>query len=85
VGDEQAAMGLAGAAVQAGAVSVLASLWQVEDVGTAALMSEFYTGLRSGKSKSDALRAAQLSMIERGGSSADPWVWAAFAMLGGWR
>lgn len=85
VGDDQAAMGLAGAAVQAGATSALASLWQVDDIGTATLMTGFYDGLRSGKSKAAALRDAQVAMIARGGRDADPWVWSAFTMLGGWR
>lgn len=85
VGDDQAAMGLAGAAIQAGATSALASLWQVDDIGTAELMRTFYTALRSGKSRSEALREAQAAMIAKGGRVADPWVWAAFTMLGGWR
>ena len=42
VGDDEASMGLAGAAVQAGARSVIGSLWQVNDAGTAELMREFY-------------------------------------------
>ena len=66
-------------------LSALASLWQVDDIGTAELMRTFYDGLRAGKSRSDALRAAQAAMIARGGRVADPWVWAAFTMLGGWR
>jgi CHAT domain-containing protein len=85
VGDDQAAMGLAGAAIQAGATSALASLWQVDDTGTAELMRTFYDGLRAGKSRSDALRSAQAAMIAKGGRVGDPWVWAAFTMLGGWR
>lgn len=85
VGDDQAAMGLAGAAIQAGATSALASLWQVDDIGTAELMRTFYTALRAGKSRSEALREAQEAMIRKGGRVADPWVWAAFTMLGGWR
>lgn len=85
VGDDQASLGLAGAAVQSGARSVLASLWQVNDVGTAQLMKGFYTGLGEGKSKAAALRASQLALIRQGDELADPSVWAAFIMLGGWR
>ncbi len=85
VGDDQANLGLAGAAVQSGARSVLASLWQVNDIGTAQLMKEFYTGLAAGKSKSAALREAQLALIRQGDELADPSVWAAFILLGGWR
>ena len=85
VGDDQASMGLAGAAVQAGAPSVLASLWQVDDAGTSMLMRAFYDNLASGMSKSAALREAQLAMIRSGGDEADPYVWSAFVLLGGWR
>ena len=85
VGDDQATMGLAGAAVQAGAVSAIASLWEVSDAGTVELMRGFYSAYRDGQSKAEALRSAQIAMIEQGGDDADPNVWAAFTLLGGWR
>lgn len=85
VGDDEASMGLAGAAVQAGARSVIASLWPVNDTGTAQLMSNFYEQYRAGNSKSASLREAQLSMIAAGGSNANPNIWAAFTLLGAWR
>lgn len=85
VGDDEASMGLAGAAVQAGARSAIASLWPVNDAGTARLMQNFYELYRAGRSKSAALREAQLRMIEAGGMNANPNVWAAFTLLGAWR
>jgi CHAT domain-containing protein len=85
VGDDQASMGLAGAAVQAGAQSALASLWQVNDLGTAALMRAFYDNLRAGRSKAEALQLAQLSLIKSGPEYANPNIWSAFVLLGGWR
>lgn len=85
VGDDQATMGLAGAAVQAGAVSAIASLWEVSDAGTVELMRGFYAAYRNGQSKAEALRSAQIAMIEQGGDMAEPNVWAAFTLLGGWR
>ncbi|HEY3951680.1 CHAT domain-containing protein, partial [Phenylobacterium sp.] len=85
VGDDQASMGLAGAAVQAGAQSALASLWEVSDTGTVELMKGFYAGYRSGLGKAAALRQAQLKMIAAGGGLEHPGVWAAFTVLGGWR
>ena len=85
VGDDEASMGLAGAAVQAGALSAVASLWQVDDAGTAELMRQFYSNLRSGRQRSEALRQAQLAMIRSGGTSADPFIWSAFTLLGAWR
>lgn len=85
VGDDEASMGLAGAAVQAGAKSAIASLWPVNDEGTAQLMKDFYQRYRKGQSKSQALQGAQVAMIARGGAAADPNVWAAFTLLGAWR
>ncbi|HIK11842.1 MAG TPA: CHAT domain-containing protein [Oscillatoriaceae cyanobacterium M33_DOE_052] len=63
LGDEQAEMGFAGLAVQAGVKSALASLWSVSDEGTLALMTEFYGHLQNAKIKSEALRQAQIAMI----------------------
>lgn len=64
LGDANAEMGFAGLAVAAGVKSALASLWTVSDVGTLALMSEFYHQLMDTSVKSDALRAAQLAMLK---------------------
>jgi len=85
VGDDEASMGLAGAAVQAGARSVIGSLWQVNDTGTAELMRQFYQRFAGGRSRSEALREAQLALIQSGGTNADPNIWAAFTLLGAWR
>jgi CHAT domain-containing protein len=85
VGDDQANMGLAGAAVQAGAQSAVASLWQVNDLGTVQLMRAFYDNLRQGQSRGESLRAAQLSLIRSGPELANPNIWSAFILLGGWR
>jgi CHAT domain-containing protein len=85
VGDDQASMGLAGAAVQAGSESAIASLWEVDDAGTARLMKEFYQFYAQGQGKAEALRNAQLAMIAEGGGLADPGIWAAFTLLGAWR
>jgi CHAT domain-containing protein len=64
VGDEKAELGFAGLAVQAGVKTALASLWYVSDMGTLALMSEFYRHLEQTAIKGDALRKAQLAMIQ---------------------
>lgn len=85
IGDDEASMGLAGAAVQAGARSAVASLWQVNDLGTAELMREFYANYARGLSKAEAMRAAQLALLQSGGDLADPNIWAAFTLLGSWR
>jgi len=64
VGDKNAELGFAGLALQAGVKSALASLWQVSDAGTLALMTEFYQHLQTAPIKAEALRQAQIAMIE---------------------
>ena len=76
--------------------SVIATLWEAADVTTAELMVRFYTHLRSGKSKTEALQAAQLELIQgpvqviesgelalRDASA--PYYWAGFQLYGDWR
>ncbi|HAJ58132.1 MAG TPA: hypothetical protein DCP31_01710, partial [Cyanobacteria bacterium UBA8543] len=84
-GDERAALGLAGVAVKAGARSTLATLWVVDDKATADLMIQFYKELKDTKvSKAEALRRAQLKLIERGGNYKSPYYWAPFVLVGNW-
>jgi CHAT domain-containing protein/tetratricopeptide (TPR) repeat protein len=52
-----------------GAASVMASLWSVSDDSTALLMGEFYRNWKSGMTKEEALRRAQISMIRSVDSS----------------
>jgi len=83
-GDKQAALGLAGIAVRAGAKSTLASLWTVSDNATAILMSHFYEELRKGNStKAQALRRAQQALI-KDEQFAHPFYWSAFILVGNW-
>jgi filamentous hemagglutinin family protein len=63
LGDEQAELGFAGLAIQAGVKSALASLWSVSDEGTLGLMREFYRQLEQAPIKAEALRRAQLAML----------------------
>ncbi len=49
----------------AGANSLIMSLWKVDDNSTQQLMSQFYSNLRNGMSKSDAFRKAQMSIKEK--------------------
>ena len=56
-------LGLAGLAVDSGAKSVLASLWEVSDAGTVPLMIRFYSGLPTAPSKAIALQEAQLTLL----------------------
>ena len=84
VGDERAALGLAGVAVKAGARSALASLWAVNDESTAVLVGEFYRELAAGAGKAAALRGAQLALLNDARYS-HPAFWAPFLMIGDWR
>ncbi len=73
---------LSRAFLYAGANSVIASLWRVDDQSTADLMSRFHRRLFDGKSPRDeALRQAQLDLI-RSGTFSHPYFWAAFALTG---
>ncbi|MEM7066922.1 MAG: CHAT domain-containing protein [Cyanobacteria bacterium P01_B01_bin.77] len=63
LGSREAELGFAGLAVQAGVKTAMASLWRVDDVGTAGLMTEFYAHLRDSTLRAEALRQAQLAMI----------------------
>ena len=49
--------------IYAGTPSIIASLWDVPDVSTSALVSNFYREWLAGASKSRALRSAQLAML----------------------
>ncbi len=62
----------------AGASTIVASLWQVDDRATSELMRQFYEGLKS-MDKREALRLAQLDTKKR---YAHPYYWAAFQLTG---
>ncbi|HEY9295603.1 MAG TPA: CHAT domain-containing protein [Phormidium sp.] len=63
IGDKDAEMGFAGLAIQSGTKSALASLWNVNDVGTLALMTQFYGYLETAPTRSGALRQTQTAML----------------------
>ncbi|MBC1223336.1 CHAT domain-containing protein [Nostoc sp. UCD121] len=64
LGDEESELGFAGLAVLAGVKTTVASLWSVNDAGTAALMTKFYENLRTAPIKAEALRQAQVAMVK---------------------
>ncbi|NEP82570.1 MAG: CHAT domain-containing protein [Okeania sp. SIO3B3] len=64
VGDRDVELGFAGLALQAGVQSALASLWYVNDIGTLALMSEFYEQLKTAATKAETIRKTQIKMIQ---------------------
>jgi CHAT domain-containing protein/Tfp pilus assembly protein PilF len=78
-------LGLTRAFQYAGARSVLASLWSISDASTASFMQRFYGYLHDGKSKDEALRAAQIDQIRGKAGSSHPFHWASFELFGDWR
>jgi CHAT domain-containing protein/Tfp pilus assembly protein PilF len=77
-------LGLTRAFQYAGARTVLASLWEVNDASTARLMEAFYRHLAAGRSKDVALQLAQRELL-RDPATAHPHHWAAFQLSGDWR
>ncbi len=84
VGDDRAALGLAGIAIKAGARSALATLWRVEDQATAVLVTEFYRQLREpATSRAQALQRAQIRLL---GDPLyqSPFFWSPFLLINNW-
>lgn len=83
-------IGLRRAFRMAGAKTVISSLWPISDRATAELMEMFYRNLLTrGLGRGEALRAAQLSMIQSNRAkyqgNALPTTWAAFVLDGDWK
>jgi len=72
--------GLSDAFFYAGAKSVLATLWNINDKSTALFMSYFYKYLSQGKSKARALQEAKFKMINS--KYNHPFYWASFVLIG---
>lgn len=69
----------------AGAKSVVASLWKVDDAATSELMAEFYKQMFTNKLKpAAALQAAQLRMSQKKRWHS-PYFWAGFFLQGEWK
>jgi CHAT domain-containing protein len=65
LGAGNAELGFAGLAVNSGVQTALASIWQVSDAGTLALMGKFYQHLQDHSLKAEALRQAQLDLLNQ--------------------
>jgi CHAT domain-containing protein len=76
---ESGVSNVAGAFVEAGAESVVSTLWELEDHSTSRLMQAFYGHLAKHEEKADALRAAQMSLA---GTGFPPYYWASFELVG---
>ncbi len=85
-GRAEGLLGLTRAFLAAGADSVLATLWAVDDTATANLMVKYYQNLADGHNALEALRQAQVATLSdresEGLSYAHPFFWAAFVHVG---
>jgi CHAT domain-containing protein len=73
-------LGLEWAFMRAGAHQVVAALWDQDDAVTPALMDDFYDQITKGKSATDALHHAKLSILKAGGFHASPYYWASLQL-----
>ena len=70
----------------AGARSSLLSLWEVDDKATEAFMKTFYSKLKEGEGRSNALASTQKEFRNHSIPAwRHPYVWAAFQLSGDWR
>ena len=78
--------GLRRAFTQAGAKSIVMSMWTVPDRETQELMVRFYENMLSGKmNRAQALRQAvlsQMQVVKTRHGTAHPFYWGAFVFLG---
>lgn len=76
-------MSLGRAFQYAGTNSVLLSNWEVVDGVAPELMTSFYTYLKDGKSKSEALRRAKMDFLENADVlKSHPYYWGTFTLMG---
>jgi CHAT domain-containing protein len=69
--------------LRAGAHSVIAALWEVNDNSTPQLMDQLYSEISKGTSPDAALRDAKLSLIHSGTVYRKPFYWAPFQIYRG--
>lgn len=72
-------IGLSRALITAGSLSVIVSLWSVNDNATANLMTVFYQSIQKNPDKAAALRHAMLETMKK---QPQPFYWAAFTLMG---
>lgn len=72
-------VGLVRGFLYAGAASLLVSLWRVDDESMTELVREFYTHWLAGNSKAEALRQAQIRLLEK---YEHPYYWAPLMLTG---
>lgn len=75
--------GLRRAFVLAGTETLVMSLWPVSDAIARETMVAYYTGLRTGLGRGDALRQSKIAMLKRP-ARRHPFYWASFIQSGEW-
>jgi len=83
LGNERAALGLAGVAVKAGVRSAVATLWYVDDQATSLAVRELYRQLKKNMTTAKALQNAQKMLISKR-KYWHPIYWAPFLLIGNW-
>ncbi len=79
----EGAMSLARGFAYAGAPSTLMSLWKVNEGATKTILQDFYTELKNGASKDDALRQAKLNFLANdNGIQQAPYFWSGLVVIG---
>ncbi|MCM3900151.1 MAG: CHAT domain-containing protein [Pyrinomonadaceae bacterium] len=81
IGAGEGVIGLSWAMFVAGVPTTVVSQWKVESSSTTELMLEFHRGLRSGASKSEAMRRAAMKIMANRKYD-HPFYWAGFIVVG---
>jgi CHAT domain-containing protein/tetratricopeptide (TPR) repeat protein len=87
LGDKAQGQEIAGLAYgfeKAGAATIIASLWSVNDESTKELMIGFYSNLKAGMPKARAMQEAQKSLM-KSARFRHPYYWAPFLVIGSWK
>ena len=77
--DGEGVQGVTAPLLQAGARSVVATSWRIEDAATVRVVEDFYAALARGLPVGDALREAKLAALRRDAPASE---WAAFTVVG---
>jgi CHAT domain-containing protein/predicted negative regulator of RcsB-dependent stress response len=80
-GNERSVFGLAGIAIRSGIPSIIGALWFANDEASADFMTRFYSNLKQGLSKAEALQKVQIEQISQIGHPTD---WANYILVGNW-
>lgn len=77
-------MSIARAFINSGSKSVVSSLWDINQQSTNEIITTFYTKIKEGNSKSEALRNAKLAYIKnhKNTSEASPFYWSSLVLTG---